>query len=72
VSKCTNVVYNAADLIEVLVAAAVRAATLLQENSEKTGMIWMADLAERLWQARKQGGVVRPEDVIEPSSTEEA
>ena len=30
------------------------------------------DLAERLWQARKQGGVVRPEDVIEPSSTEEA
>jgi 2-keto-4-pentenoate hydratase len=32
----------------------------------------MADLAERLWQARKQGSVVRPEDVIEPSSTEEA
>ena len=30
------------------------------------------DLAERLWQARKQGGVVLPEDVIEPSSTEEA
>ena len=32
----------------------------------------MADLAEQLWEARKQGSVVRPEDVIEPSSTEEA
>ena len=32
----------------------------------------MADFAERLWEARKQGGIVRPEDVIEPSSTEEA
>jgi 2-keto-4-pentenoate hydratase len=32
----------------------------------------MPGLAERLWEARKQGSVVRPEDVIEPSSTEEA
>jgi 2-keto-4-pentenoate hydratase len=32
----------------------------------------MADLAERLWEARKQGSVVRPEDIAEPASTEEA
>src|SRR5262245_9752475 len=32
----------------------------------------MADLAERLWGARKQGSVVRSEDITEPASTEEA
>src|SRR5262245_30833361 len=28
--------------------------------------------AKRLWQARKQGSVVRPEDIAEPASAEEA
>ena len=32
----------------------------------------MADLAERLWEARKQGSVVQSEDITEPASTEEA
>jgi 2-keto-4-pentenoate hydratase len=32
----------------------------------------MANLAERLWQARKQGGIVESQDIIEPASTEEA
>jgi 2-keto-4-pentenoate hydratase len=30
------------------------------------------DLAEQLWQARLRGGVVRPEDIVVPRSTEEA
>ena len=32
----------------------------------------MLTLAERLWEARKEGKVVRPEDVAEPVGTEEA
>lgn len=32
----------------------------------------MAHLAERLWEARKQGRVVRLEDIAAPSSAEEA
>jgi 2-keto-4-pentenoate hydratase len=32
----------------------------------------MAHLAERLWEARKQGSVVRLEDIAAPVSTEEA
>ena len=29
-------------------------------------------LADRLWEARKLGGVVRKEDIVEPVNTEEA
>jgi 2-keto-4-pentenoate hydratase len=38
----------------------------------KGGEILMLALAERLWEARRQGKVVRPEDIAEPVSTEEA
>src|SRR5262249_38009979 len=32
----------------------------------------MADLAERLWQARKDGTIVAAQDIVEPASTAEA
>ena len=32
----------------------------------------MAELAERLWQARKHGGIVEAQDIIVPASSEEA
>jgi 2-keto-4-pentenoate hydratase len=32
----------------------------------------MLALAERLWEARRDGKVVRQEDIVEPVSTEEA
>jgi 2-keto-4-pentenoate hydratase len=32
----------------------------------------MSELARRLWQARRDGAIVRPEDIAEPASMEEA